>query len=263
MSDKLARSNGPTQPSDGAPRSQELAGIPTIQEIRAREEGSQEWLQAVNPTMVFRPASEVVISCGTVTFDIEREMVLLIWKSTYAIYQLPKGRRKIGETLWDAALRETREETRYAVELPELNIATRAESRKPKHSGHLTSSITDGEYSREFIGACFYPDPQSPTPADKIVYFFAAVADSTAEPEVGGPQEGENVAGIWAPLRDVDKMVFFDAERETIWKGKSDVEKSGYRFGEKAAPLTRGKPIMSANGTPRNGTLGKDILAKV
>ncbi|KAK4192741.1 NUDIX hydrolase domain-like protein [Podospora australis] len=241
--------------------SDEATQEPNVAEIRSLPEGSREWLSAVDRTMIFRPASELGISCGTVTFDLEQEKVLIIWHNGLAVHQLPKGRRNIGETLWDAAIRETSEETGYAVSLPELNIATRATSAGPSRTQESGSSrITEDEWSREFIGACFYPDPQSATPAWKTVYYYAAFADSTAVADPSVQPEGETAVGKWIPLHEVEETVFFSAERMTIWKGKSDVEKSGYKFGGRVQKPVNGSMSLgqsngtSAKKTPVNGT---------
>ncbi|KAK1230316.1 hypothetical protein PQX77_006594 [Marasmius sp. AFHP31] len=69
-------------------------------------------------------SDQFVISCGTVTLDLQLKKALLIrWNKNGEIL-LPKGRKNIGESLYDAALRETLEETGYKAKLLPLPVAT-------------------------------------------------------------------------------------------------------------------------------------------
>jgi 8-oxo-dGTP pyrophosphatase MutT (NUDIX family) len=56
-----------------------------------------------------------VISCGTVTLDIDRSKVLVIYLRKTGEYYLPKGRKDVGEQLEATAVRETYEETGYII----------------------------------------------------------------------------------------------------------------------------------------------------
>src|SRR4051794_20852746 len=68
-------------------------------------------LEKIDRSMSFHPSEATTISCGTVTIDTAARKVLLIWNRKLAIYQLPKGRKNIGEDMLSAAMRETYEET--------------------------------------------------------------------------------------------------------------------------------------------------------
>lgn len=67
-----------------------------------------------------------VISCGTVTLDIDRSKVLVIYLRKTGEYCFPKGRKDVGERLEATAVRETYEETGYIVELLPLQLTTLA-----------------------------------------------------------------------------------------------------------------------------------------
>ncbi len=80
----------------------------------------------INHSMKFTPSECCTISCGTVCVDPRASRVLVIYNRRLGIWQLPKGRKNIGEDLESAALRETYEETGvHAVLLP-LKIRTRS-----------------------------------------------------------------------------------------------------------------------------------------
>jgi 8-oxo-dGTP pyrophosphatase MutT (NUDIX family) len=188
------------------------------------------WLDEVDKSMVFRPASALGMSCGTVTIDPERGMLLVIWNDRLKLYQLPKGRRNLDESMFAAALRETYEETGLHVTPVQLDVATRATPpRAPEaDTSKKPPNITEGHPSNEFVGACLYPDPQSETEALKIVYFFAATAQCTDSMDSGTQEEWEKLDAKWIPLSEVWTTLRFEAEIQVVMKTVEDMKKSGY-----------------------------------
>ncbi|KAK4124900.1 hypothetical protein N657DRAFT_643661 [Parathielavia appendiculata] len=188
------------------------------------------WLDEVDKSMVFRPASALGMSCGTVTIDPERGMLLVIWNDRLKLFQLPKGRRNINETMFSAALRETYEETGLHVTPVQLDVATRATPPRAHHSdtSKKPPNITEGHPSNEFVGACLYPDPQSETEALKIVYFFAATAQCTDARDAGTQEEWEKLDAKWIPLSEIWTTLRFEAEIQVVIKTVEDMRKSGY-----------------------------------
>jgi hypothetical protein len=80
----------------------------------------------INDNMIFTPSERCTISCGTVCVDPRASKVLIIFNRRLGIWQLPKGRKNIGEDLQSAALRETYEETGVQANLLSLKIRTRS-----------------------------------------------------------------------------------------------------------------------------------------
>lgn len=188
-------------------------------------------LDGIDAGMTFLPADTLVMSCGTVTMDLARGMVLLLWNKKLQIYQLPKGRRNIDESMLAAAIRETYEETGVSVTPLWLDIATRATPVADGPTPGKNPQITNGHHSNEFLGACLYQDPQSTTSAVKAVFFFAATADSTAAPAAGTQEEWEKFDTCWVPVAEIPGKLFFKAEVSMVFKALEDVKKTGYSIG--------------------------------
>lgn len=210
-------------------------------------------LEEIDRSMSFHPSESCVVSCGTVTMDPLARKVLLIWNRHLEIHQLPKGRKNIGEDMLTAALRETEEETGVKAAPLCLKIATRATPPTPTSSDdgeqpsppssaagnkdddercrrydEPTRELTEDRLSSEFIGCCRYPDPQSSTPADKVVFYFAAEADSTRPRGPGTPKDMEKLQEVWAAACDAPRMLRFRAEAQIVRKALEDARRSGY-----------------------------------
>ncbi|KAI1185245.1 hypothetical protein F5B17DRAFT_446126 [Nemania serpens] len=77
----------------------------------------------------YHKSDEIIVSCGTVTInkaDGPCPKVLVVYNNRIGIYQLPKGRKNIGEGHLDAAMRETTEETGITVRPLRLRFGSRS-----------------------------------------------------------------------------------------------------------------------------------------
>jgi len=151
-------------------------------------------------------ASNFVISCGTVTLDLQQSKALLIrWRNPGGGTELmlPKGRKNIGETLERAALRETLEETGYEASLLTLSVPTLATSDGTSEQSDLsTEPVSVTERYRGDVR--------------KIIFWFAAQADSTLSPQRRVLQEGEDFEAVWENLAYVLDLVTHDADRQVL-----------------------------------------------
>ncbi|WEW55512.1 hypothetical protein PRK78_000943 [Emydomyces testavorans] len=85
-----------------------------------------------------------VLSAGTVSIDLSKNLILLLYSPRNHTYFLPKGRKDLHESLPDAAVRETLEESGYSVTLLAHSLptnATHAHSH-PEASSHLLPRTT-------------------------------------------------------------------------------------------------------------------------
>ncbi|KAI8299866.1 Diadenosine hexaphosphate hydrolase [Colletotrichum sp. SAR11_59] len=149
-------------------------------------------------------AADFVISCGTVTVDVEKKKVLVIRCRNSDEHMLPKGRKDLNETLEDAAKRETYEETGVRVNLLPVNIPTRAttpSSIAPNdRPTHVTEPIAVAQRVSDGVL--------------KIIFWFVAAADSTISPEEGTQQEDEDFEVSWVDIEEVgDRLSFADDQR--------------------------------------------------
>ena len=151
-------------------------------------------------------ASTFVISCGTVTVDLQQSKALLIrWRNPAGGVELmlPKGRKNIGETLEDAALRETLEETGWEASPLPLPVPTLATSdEKSKQDDLTTEPVSVTEWYRGDVR--------------KIIFWFAAQADSTLSPQERAMQEGEDFETVWEGFTSVVDHVTHDADRQVL-----------------------------------------------
>ncbi|KAH7361889.1 NUDIX hydrolase domain-like protein [Plectosphaerella cucumerina] len=150
-------------------------------------------------------ADQFVISCGTVTLDVRNAKVLLVRQRTSGEVFLPKGRKDIGERLEDTATRETFEETGVSVDLLPCNIPTRATAPSTMPAARL-ESVTEPIAVTQRISSRVL----------KIILWYIAAGDSTAVPQQGTQQEGEDFDTVWVDLEQVTSTVTFDDDKDII-----------------------------------------------
>ncbi|RGP64308.1 nudix domain-containing [Fusarium sporotrichioides] len=147
-------------------------------------------------------SDQFVISCGTVTLDVERSKILLIrWRKTDEIF-LPKGRKDVNESLEKTALRETFEETGVQAQLLPAAINTLATTPSSQNcpSGLATEPIAVSQRMHNGIL--------------KIIFWYITSADSTITPVQGTQQPDEQFDTIWEDLSNIDSTIsFLDDQR--------------------------------------------------
>lgn len=158
---------------------------------------------AKSSSTLTRLSEAFVVSCGTITLDpVERKILLIRWKKNGEIF-LPKGRKNIGESLEDAAVRETHEETGFRVTILPLKIPTLATS------GKAVKQVN--ELNTEPIA---FSQRLTDNDTLKLIFWFSAKGDSTAAPEPGTQEEGENFDPIWVNLDDAIETLTFADDRQ-------------------------------------------------
>lgn len=198
--------------------------------------------------MTYQPSQRVTISCGTVCLDFEQSptKVIIIYNKKLDIYQLPKGRKNIGEGLEDAAMRETWEETGVTPRPLPLKVATRStlpskmkdtpeissteDSDSSADEGPIDPGLTTTLPNNEFIATVHYLDLQAATPdTEKTVFFFAAAADSTQPFGSHGQEDHEKLRAEWVDIDTALDLLRFEAEKNVVRKAVQDASRTGYR----------------------------------
>lgn len=202
-------------------------------------------LEQLNHEMKFTPSHEFVLTAATVTLK-DDDSVLIVHntnpKYDETFYTLPGGRKNLRETLDQAAIRETLEETGYHVRLPSAAIHTRAtrprcccplddqhqDERRPAARPTLTTAAgreasrptIDGvinDCNKEPVGMIMYRDPLAEEPCLKLRFFFyAEVVDPKAEPNAPALDHGEYVQALWVSVTAAMGMLRFEAEKEAV-----------------------------------------------
>ncbi|KAK6435123.1 hypothetical protein LTR95_008688 [Oleoguttula sp. CCFEE 5521] len=150
-----------------------------------------------------------VLSSGTVTLDVNRRKVLLIRCCNSSETLLPKGRKNKGETLDAAALRETYEETGYRATLLPLAMATLATSEQSTDR----RAASDGDDGLSPHTEAVAVTQRSSHRAHKIIFWFAATAESLAMPDADTQQEGENFQASWVSFEESQEKLTFDDDK--------------------------------------------------
>ncbi|KFY08540.1 hypothetical protein V492_06144 [Pseudogymnoascus sp. VKM F-4246] len=162
-------------------------------------------VMAQSSSTLTRLSEAFVISCGTITLDpVERKILLIRWKKNGEIF-LPKGRKNIGESLEDAAVRETYEETGFRVTILPLPIPTLA-----------TPDAAIKQVSEENTEPIAFSQRVTDNNTLKLIFWFSAKGDSTVAPESGTQEEGEDFDPIWEDLDSVIETLTFADDRQIV-----------------------------------------------
>ncbi|KAG1817400.1 hypothetical protein EV424DRAFT_1624033 [Suillus variegatus] len=146
-----------------------------------------------------------VISCGTITLDIDQSKVLVIYLRKTGEYCLPKGRKDVGEQLEATAVRETYEETGYIVELLPLQLTTLATLHG---NDDVRSAIPGGTTEPVAV------TQRTTQGVLKIIFWYAARGDSCAIRQMyTTEQDDEDFDAVWCPMDEVVQLLTFHDDK--------------------------------------------------
>ncbi|KFZ01518.1 hypothetical protein V501_09956 [Pseudogymnoascus sp. VKM F-4519 (FW-2642)] len=160
---------------------------------------------AQSSSTLTRLSEAFVISCGTITIDpVEKKILLIQWKKNGEIF-LPKGRKNIGESLQEAAVRETYEETGFRVTILPLQIPTLA-----------TPGATVEQVNELNTEPIAFSQRLTVNDTLKLIFWFSAQGDSTAAADVGTQEEGEDFDPTWVDLDSAIESLTFADDRRVV-----------------------------------------------
>jgi 8-oxo-dGTP pyrophosphatase MutT (NUDIX family) len=151
-------------------------------------------------------ADSFVLSSGTVSIDLKRDLVLLLYYRPTKEFLLPKGRKNVGETLQAAAIRETFEESGYGCHLLQHSLPTNAPSLSIQcHNEPIAvqQRVQNG--------------------VRKMIFWYIAEVDSSGSAAPDTQEEGEDFDVRWAPTREAAAMMTFADDKDIVAKAVAAV----------------------------------------
>lgn len=145
-----------------------------------------------------------VLSSGTVAIDRSKGLVLMLYYRPKGEYLLPKGRKNVGESLPDAALRETTEESGYECHLLGHNLPTKA-------TCSTTSPHTEP----------FAVQQRTINGVRKIIFWYLAQVDSTGSPIGQMLEEGEDYEARWVCKEVAPSTMSFVEDQKIVERALS------------------------------------------
>lgn len=145
-----------------------------------------------------------VLSSGTVSIDSSKGLVLLLYYRPKGEYLLPKGRKNVGETLEDAAIRETMEESGYKCYLLGHDLPIKAPYSTP--SRHTEPIAVQQRMSHG---------------VRKIIFWYVAQVDSSNPPIGQMLEEGEDFEVRWVREEAAPSTMSFLEDQKIVEKALS------------------------------------------
>jgi 8-oxo-dGTP pyrophosphatase MutT (NUDIX family) len=164
-------------------------------------------------------STDFALCAGTVTCrgtGAERR-VLVVFNERYTsdLWQLPKGRKNMGEdSLGTTAIRETYEETGYKVELLVRDIPTRATMAEARQGQGIFEAR-----NTEPIALVFYTEPNlelNERPVTKVCFFFVAAAADDAVQTADTQDIDEYLTPSWLTCAEAMEKLTFTAEKKVL-----------------------------------------------
>ena len=163
---------------------------------RGKRGGSNQWL-----------SENFVLSAGAVVLNQAQSKVCLI-QNTKGEYFLPKGRKNVGESLEEAALREAYEETGFRCRLLPMAMPSRA-TPVTDSKRHIPDVVRVFERATEPAAISMRPGPDG---NQKIIFWFIAVAEGTYEQDT--QMENEKFRVNFYTFEDALKKLTFSTDKE-------------------------------------------------
>lgn len=163
-------------------------------------------------------AGDFVVSAGSVLFRDHLKntpsnlQICLIYNTTTKSYQLPKGRKDRGESIEQAAVRETFEETGYECELWPQRMLTRA--LVPGQNIH--DVVQEGDGLVEPIAVTVRDYGEGKGKGTKIIWWYITkVIDDGMQVE-GTLLDYETFESVWVDAGSAAERLTLEKEREVV-----------------------------------------------
>lgn len=173
-------------------------------------------------------------SAGLVLFDLVTDRVCLLLHRNcngQEEYLLPKGRRNIGGSRADAALRETREETGFRCRLLSVHLSSRqtrlGDAVDCADEVRMVESVRDEPFmmSMRELGRG--------TGRVKVVWWFAGVVEEGEDGVLGGDGGESGFEAQWFGFGEAAERCTFEGDREVVREGLAVFKRTVGGEGEK------------------------------
>ncbi|KAF2733186.1 hypothetical protein EJ04DRAFT_495689 [Polyplosphaeria fusca] len=166
-------------------------------------------------------AEHFVESCGAILFDLsDPSSVKVCLIHHMDVWLLAKGRRNIGETRKDAALREVREETGFRCHLHPLQMAVRATTGDPAEDDQDKARLLPALTEPFMVTIRELKDGMS----IKLIYWYIAALDGGVhDTKLSGEDQIEPEFFL---LLDAVEKLTFQSDREVLLKAMRWIERS-------------------------------------
>lgn len=149
-------------------------------------------------------SEQLVESAGAIVFRLSTQEICLIHLLPRDEYLLPKGRRNVGESRAEAALREVREETGYCCHLLPVTMKSRAPpSVEVEPFGDVLRTHTN--VTEPFSLQIRHLDAEGDV---KLIWWFIAAVDEDKAPNEDRPGEEKFNVEFYAYEEAVKKLTF-------------------------------------------------------
>ena len=146
-------------------------------------------------------SDDFVLSSGTVPLDIPNGLALLLYYRPMKEYMLPKGRKNVGETLEETAVRETTEESGFKCRLFKHGLSTNAQQlTEPEHTEPIAVQQRMSQGVR------------------KIIFWYISEVDSCSQQKLDAQEEGEDFDVEWVRMEDAPSKCSFADDRKIVDK---------------------------------------------
>lgn len=163
-------------------------------------------------------AGDFVVSAGSVLFRDHLKntpsnlQICLIYNTTTKSYQLPKGRKDRGESIEQAAVRETFEETGYECELWPQRMLTRA--LVPGQNIH--DVVQEGDGLVEPIAVTVRDYGEGTGKGTKIIWWYITKVIDDGMRVEGTLLDYETFESVWVDAGSAAERLTLEKEREVV-----------------------------------------------
>lgn len=163
-------------------------------------------------------AGDFVVSAGSVLFRDHLKntpsnlQICLIYNTTTKSYQLPKGRKDRGESIEQAAVRETFEETGYECELWPQRMLTRA--LVPGQNIH--DVVQEGDGLVEPIAVTVRDYGEGKGKGTKIIWWYITKVIDDGMRVEGTLLDYETFESVWVDAGSAAERLTLEKEREVV-----------------------------------------------